>query len=400
MRDTRLLRRPHLPRPSRLPHLSARSLFGLLAALLLPLGLLTPAATAAAPPDTTAAADPVRIMPLGDSITGSPGCWRALLWNRLQDAGHTGIDFVGTLPPQGCGVAHDGDNEGHGGELVTNVASQGLLPARLAATRPDIVVMHFGTNDVWSNIAPDRILAAYDTLLAQMRASNPDMRVLVAQLIPMAPATCAECAQRVVDLNARIPAWAAGARTDRSPVVVVDQWTGFDTVTDTYDGVHPNAAGDEKIAARWFPALAAQLDSAPGGPGDPGDPEDPGDPGDPEDPGDPGDPGDPSVTCTASFRAVSVWQGGHQAEVTVRNTSAAPVRGWTVTLRPADGARVTQVWNGTLTTAADGTVTVSDAGWNGALSPGASTAFGLIATTSPGSATPAATADCAATPAS
>lgn len=212
MRDTRPLRRPRLPQLPRLPHL-----FALLAALFLPLGLLAPSATAASPPDATAAAGPVRIMPLGDSITGSPGCWRALLWNRLQDAGHTDIDFVGTLPPQGCGVAHDGDNEGHGGELVTNVASQGLLPARLAATLPDIAVMHFGTNDVWSNIAPDRVLAAYDTLLAQMRESNPDMRVLVAQLIPMNPATCAECAQRVVDLNARIPAWAARASTDRSP---------------------------------------------------------------------------------------------------------------------------------------------------------------------------------------
>ncbi len=373
MRDNR---RPRLPR------LSIRSLPGLLAALLLPLGLLTPAAAAASPPDATAAADPVRIMPLGDSITGSPGCWRALLWNRLQGAGHTGIDFVGTLPPQGCGTAHDGDNEGHGGELVTNVASQGLLPARLAATRPDIVVMHFGTNDVWSNIAPDRILAAYDTLLAQMRQSNPDMRVLVAQLIPMNPATCAACGRRVVDLNARIPVWAAGASTDRSPVVVVDQWTGFDTATDTYDGVHPGASGDEKIAARWFPALAAQLENTPGGPGDPG------------------DPGDPTLTCTASFRSVSVWQGGYQAEVTVRNTSAAPVRGWTVTLRPADGARVTQVWNGALKPAADGTATVADAGWNGALAPGASTAFGLIAATTAGPAAPAATADCAATPAS
>jgi hypothetical protein len=45
---------------------------------------------------TAHAATPVRIMPLGDSITGSPGCWRALLWNRLQNAGHTDIDFVGT----------------------------------------------------------------------------------------------------------------------------------------------------------------------------------------------------------------------------------------------------------------------------------------------------------------
>ena len=65
-----------------------------------------------------AAVAPVKIMPLGDSITGSPGCWRALLWNRLQAAGFLNIDFVGTLPPQGCGVTYDGDNEGHGGYLA------------------------------------------------------------------------------------------------------------------------------------------------------------------------------------------------------------------------------------------------------------------------------------------
>src|SRR5262245_1105259 len=43
-----------------------------------------------------AAAAAVRIMPLGDSITGGPGCWRALLWDRLQRNGFTDIDFVGT----------------------------------------------------------------------------------------------------------------------------------------------------------------------------------------------------------------------------------------------------------------------------------------------------------------
>ncbi|MET9871370.1 GDSL-type esterase/lipase family protein [Streptomyces sp. NPDC006386] len=352
-------------------HLRLVPLLGLLAALLLPLGLtLAPRATAAP------AADPVRIMPLGDSITGSPGCWRAVLWNRLVDSGYKDLDFVGTLPPQGCGQAHDGDNEGHGGELVTNVADRDLLPGRLAATRPDIVVMHFGTNDVWSSIAPDRILAAYTKLVAQMRASNPDMRILVAQLIPMNPSSCAACAQRVTDFNARIPAWARATSTDRSPVTVVDQWTGFSTATDTYDGVHPNASGDAKIAARWFPALAAVLDAGvPGGPGGPG-----------ENP----------ASCTARFRAVSSWQGGYQGEVTVTNTSAAAVRGWTATVVPAGGARLTQVWNGTLTTAADGTATVTNAAWNGALAPGASATFGFVATAPATAGTPAATVTCTA----
>src|SRR5690606_36203216 len=147
-----------------------------------------------------AGAAATRVMPLGDSITGSPGCWRALLWNRLQDAGYRDVDFVGTLPPQGCSVAYDRDNEGHGGALVTNVARQNQLPGWLAATSPDVVLMHFGTNDVWSNVPTAAILDAYTTLVGQMRASNPAMRILVAQIIPMAPATCGECAQRVVAL--------------------------------------------------------------------------------------------------------------------------------------------------------------------------------------------------------
>jgi lysophospholipase L1-like esterase len=351
-------------------HLRIIPVLGLLAALLLPLGItFAPRATAAP------AADPVRVMPLGDSITGSPGCWRAVLWNRLLNSGYKDIDFVGTLPPQGCGQAHDGDNEGHGGELVTNVADQNLLPGRLAATRPDIVVMHFGTNDVWSSVSPDRILAAYTKLVTQMRASNPDMRILVAQLIPMNPSSCAACAQRVVDFNARIPDWARATGTERSPITVVDQWTGFSTATDTYDGVHPNASGDDKIAARWFPALAAVLDA-----------------GVPENPGGPGEP----AACTARFRAVSTWQGGYQGEVTVTNTSASAASGWTATVVPADGARIGQLWNGTLTTAADGTATVTNAAWNGALSPGASATFGFVATTPATAGAPAATVTCTA----
>jgi lysophospholipase L1-like esterase len=352
----------------------------LFAVILMTLGGLAPHAVAA---PAAKEADPVRVMPLGDSITGSPGCWRAVLWNRLQDAGYTDVDFVGTLGPQGCGQTYDGDNEGHGGELVTNTAAQNLLPARLAATRPDIVVMHFGTNDVWSNIAPDRILAAYTKLVEQMRASNPDMKVLVAQIIPMNPSTCAECARRAVELNARIPAWAQATGTSRSPVTVVDQWTGFSTATDTYDGVHPNAAGDAKIAARWYPALAALLDA-----------------GVPEEPGEPEEPGGPGPACGATYRVVSSWQGGQQGEVTVTNTSSTPVSGWTVTGVPSGGARITQVWNGNLTTAADGTVKVTDMAWNGTLAPGANVTFGLIATTTGSSGTPPVALTCTARAAS
>src|SRR5579883_3358319 len=98
------------------------------------------------PQQAHAATAPVKIMPLGDSITGSPGCWRALLWNNLQNTGYTNINFVGTLNNStACGIPFDGDNEGHGGYLATNIANQNLLPGWLSATNPDIVMMHLGT---------------------------------------------------------------------------------------------------------------------------------------------------------------------------------------------------------------------------------------------------------------
>ncbi|MGA6164674.1 SGNH/GDSL hydrolase family protein [Amycolatopsis magusensis] len=203
---------------------------------------------------------PARIMALGDSITGSPGCWRALLWQHLQQTGHTDVDFVGTLPAQGCGFPYDGENEGHGGFLATGIANQNQLPGWLAPTDPDIVLMHLGTNDVWNNQSTAGILGAYSKLLGQMRANNPATELIVAQIIPMAAPNCGPCAQRVVDLNAAIPAWAQANSTPQSPITVVDQWTGFDPATDTYDGVHPNdSSGIQKIESRWYPALAAAL---------------------------------------------------------------------------------------------------------------------------------------------
>ncbi|NBH06602.1 cellulase family glycosylhydrolase [Amycolatopsis sp. SID8362] len=222
-------------------------------------GLLL-AACAVVAPAPAHAATPTRVMALGDSITGSPGCWRALLWRHLQETGHTDVDFVGTLPPQGCGFTYDGENEGHGGFLATGIARDNQLPGWLSSTHPDVVLMHLGTNDVWNGIAPGTILDAFTTLLGQMRASNPATKLIVAKIIPMNPSNCAACAQRVVDLNAAIPGWAAAHSTAASPITVVDQWTGFDTAADTTDGVHPNGTtGIAKMESKWYPALVAAL---------------------------------------------------------------------------------------------------------------------------------------------
>jgi hypothetical protein len=207
-------------------------------------------------------AAPVKIMPLGDSITGTPGCWRSILWNRLQSTGYTNIDFVGTQTGMTCTLPFDSDCEGHGGILAVDIANLNQLPPWLAATTPDIVMMHLGSNDVMNGPKTNaQILAAYSTMVDQMRASNPNMKILVAQIIPMYSPTsgCSVCYQQVIDLDAAIPAWAAGKTTSQSPIVVVDQWTGFDTATDTSEGLHPNDAGNQKMSDKWYPPLTALL---------------------------------------------------------------------------------------------------------------------------------------------
>ncbi|MEU8005543.1 GDSL-type esterase/lipase family protein [Catellatospora sp. NPDC049111] len=231
-----------------------RSVLATLSALVV---LLAVAVAGAAPAQ---AATPIRIMPLGDSITGGPGCWRAVLWDRLQRSGFTDIDFVGTQAGGGCNLASwDGDNEGHGGYRATGIADQNQLPGWLAATHPDIVLVHLGTNDIWNNTPTATILAAYGKLVDQMRTSNPATKILVAQIIPMTPSGCSWCPSGVAALNSAIPGWAASRTTAQSPITVVDQFTGFDTAADTSDGVHPDDSGFQKMSDRWYPALTPLL---------------------------------------------------------------------------------------------------------------------------------------------
>ncbi len=387
--------------------MSRRKLAVALTTALMTLGFLVPSVS------SSAQTAPVKIMPLGDSITGSPGCWRALLWQKLQTNGYTNIDFVGSQPPQGCSVPYDGDSEGRGGALATTTASSGYLVGALSTANPDIVMMHFGTNDVWSNKPTADILAAFTTLVNQMRANNANMKILVAQIIPVAPSdgSCPACPQRTIDLNNAIPGWAAGLTTTQSPITVVDQWTGWDPAADTGDGVHPNdPTGITIMANKWYPALSAAIGPAgqgtttattttratssttttttratsstttttttrpvttttttrattttttsrpatttttTGGAG---------------------------RTCTAAYAVASQWTGGFQGTVTV-TAGSSPITSWKVTWTFPNGQTITQSWSATVTSSGS-SVTATNAAWNGALAASASTTFGFIA---------------------
>lgn len=208
-----------------------------------------------------------RITPLGDSITGNT-CGPQLLSKALIDHGKTNFTFIGSnLNNQSCNGAATVQTEGHGGYLVTDLVGNGMhateLPNWCASNKADLVLMQFGTNDVWNDRSPSSILDAYSTVLTTLRSANPQVILLVAQITPLNPSGCAACESRVTALNSQIPAWASRNSTATSPVLVVDLHSAFDatsyTSNSTYtgDGVHPNTAGAQLIANKWYEALVA-----------------------------------------------------------------------------------------------------------------------------------------------
>jgi lysophospholipase L1-like esterase len=226
----------------------------------------------------TAHAGKWKIMPLGDSTTAAT-CVRARLWQRLSAANKTNVDFVGTEKSTGCSDSvpanFDQDNEGHSCYIVSNLVNVGAKPScanldyasnstDLAkwfdGQMPDIVLMHFGTNDVWNGYAPEMILPAYKAVLDKLRMQNPRLKLFVAQIIPLKPDAGKNYDLIVRTLNAAIPKWASDNATSASPIVVVDQFTNYDVATDNQpDGVHPNPTGSDKIAKNWFDAIQALL---------------------------------------------------------------------------------------------------------------------------------------------
>ncbi|KAH8656192.1 carbohydrate esterase family 3 protein [Tricladium varicosporioides] len=200
---------------------------------------------------TSAVAEGLKVMPLGDSITEF-GCWRAYLWDKLAKEGVTNnITFVGSMTDtKTCSgvTTWDRHHEGHAGYLAINIAKTNL-PGWIKTTQPDIVFFHLGTNDVNGNKATADIIASFGSIVDQLRALKPKVKVIVSQIIPL-PSKNAP----VVALNAAIPAFVKSKSTQESPVTMVDNYTGF-TSSDLKDGVHPNDGGDKKIANVMFPEV-------------------------------------------------------------------------------------------------------------------------------------------------
>jgi lysophospholipase L1-like esterase len=202
-----------------------------------------------------------KVMPLGDSITESAAgmpTYRYFLWHLLQDRGYR-IDFVGSKhgafggPP--ANTDFDMDHEGHWGWRADQVLAL-LEDGAAAAASPDIVLLHLGHNDLCQGQSVAGTVDELSAVIDVLRTVNERVAIVLAQNIPSTLA----CHTRKRDFIAELPGLAAAKNTAQSPVTLVDQHTGFDPVTMTWDGEHPNAIGESQMADRWLEGLLPLLD--------------------------------------------------------------------------------------------------------------------------------------------
>jgi lysophospholipase L1-like esterase len=215
-----------------------------------------PSSNAAALPgaDAAAAKTPLRLMALGDSITfgtGSPtrSSYRIKLQGALKKAGMS-VNFVGSVKTGAC---CDQDNEGHGGQSISQLSAK--VDEWLAVAAPDIVLLHAGTNNISRQLAtthdPEHVAAELSRLIDQIRTARPMAHIFVAAIIGSnVPAEQA----RVRAFNALVPGVVA---TKGARVYLVDQSTVGGV--DLYDTHHPNDYGYAKMAFNWYNAIRSHI---------------------------------------------------------------------------------------------------------------------------------------------
>lgn len=199
----------------------------------------------------TAGREPLKVMPLGDSITNGngwqgPNAYRGPLWD-LAERADVPIDFVGTQTNDQDTMA-DTDQEGYNGIQIQELDAK--IEDILRANQPDVILLHIGTNNIWREgelptVAPERL----SKLIDHITTVAPRARLYVASIVPSV-----EHEKNVLLYNEEIPSMVKqkAAQGKRVSFVNIHDELDFD---DLVDGIHPNARGYKLMAKAWWSAM-------------------------------------------------------------------------------------------------------------------------------------------------
>lgn len=217
---------------------------------------------------------PLRLLPLGDSITrGSPdkpGGYRLELERRLSEAGWC-FEFVGRQHANSEGMRHPW-HEGHPGFRIEDLrlghanaySSCGTIEATVADAKPDGVLLLVGTNNLYFD-DPVSAVAEMERLWDGLMRTTNGLNLFVGTLTTILPGPKSWGHVIPEDVGARVELFNAllGERAESwrrrghavHRVDVASAVTGADDFLE--DGVHPSPGAMVKIAERWLMALDA-----------------------------------------------------------------------------------------------------------------------------------------------
>jgi lysophospholipase L1-like esterase len=201
-----------------------------------------------------------RVMAMGDSITqGVRGAssYRAALKGLMADGGCP-VTFVGSQSASSPDVGFYGAHEGYSGHSTTDFLEGRGRNAGAAVNvdyhKPDIVLLHIGSVDIWRDFDVEGTLSRIDQLVALIQSTHPNTFVLLANLIPWVDTSNgADKPVSVAELGDQIEAYVA--QSGNPLLQVVDVRSGFAVDMLQKDLIHPNATGDAHIADAYFDHL-------------------------------------------------------------------------------------------------------------------------------------------------
>ncbi|MEV6664829.1 SGNH/GDSL hydrolase family protein [Streptomyces nigra] len=211
----------------------------------------------------------LRFMPVGDSMTiGSADehTWRYRMWQHLRDTHGGPFALVGpretlydkaTESPSSYAYADPEFPRAHlagWGEGWQHMVP--LIADAVRAHRADVLLVSLGLIDLGFYTNAEQTAENVRAFVAEARTANPRVRLVVLPVIPNVRAVDdPPFAAQVTRFNELLAKTVADLDQPRSPLLLASPPPSYDIDRDTYDGTHPNASGEHKIAGAFADAM-------------------------------------------------------------------------------------------------------------------------------------------------
>ncbi|MDK9497706.1 GDSL-type esterase/lipase family protein [Streptomyces katrae] len=216
----------------------------------------------------------MRFMFVGDSMTiGRAGdyTWRYRMWQHLgATLGDGSFEIVGPRSALYDDTGADGpagqdyaapDFPGHArrhlagwGEGWQHMAP--LIGPAAAEHRADVLLVSLGLIDLGFYTNAEQTAGNVRAFAAAAREARPGIRMV---FLPVIPNVRAEdeppFAAEVARFNELLAKAVADLTTDASPILLAARPDAYDIHRDTYDGTHPNASGEHRLAGEFAAVL-------------------------------------------------------------------------------------------------------------------------------------------------